>query len=426
MNAKRISQILLSFLLFAAMAGLVDSDVFYKSAIATAFYPYVFASVILIHLRLRFRWSDVAGIVVFGALFAAFDVFVLQHHTIYFVSFASFLGIGSLAVMGLHAIWLEGAERRVVLLALIPGILILASNHFAGYLHLWTEKAHPKAFDLYLYSFDSSLRIPIAFLLGQAFDKWELFRAIGMVFYVGLPFTLAIVYSGQAVRLGARAIPIFAAFLLTGPIGGVFYNLFPALGPIHLFGDAFPWHPLAADQARRLMVEPVAIGGLRNAIPSLHMGWTLMAWWYSRGLSVCERGMAFAFVAFTVAATMGTGEHYFIDLVVAFPFALFLQALCALPLRWNDSRRVVPFLFGLIVVLGWLAILRFGVGVFWYSPVIPWLSCATTIGVTESLRQGMKDAVVGNASLSRAAVPAVNDPATEPARGRNSLLKPFP
>jgi hypothetical protein len=416
MNLKRILRVLLSLSLFAAMAALIDSDIFYKSAITSSYYPYVFASVMLIHLRLRFRWSDVGGIVLFGALFAAFDVFVLQHHSIYVVSFASFLGMGSLAVMGLRAIWSEVQERRVILLAMIPGILILASNHFAGYLHLWTEKAHPKAFDLYLYSFDSSLRVPIAFLLGQAFDKWEVFRAIGMVFYIGLPFTLAIVYSGQAVRLGAKAIPIFAAFWLTGPVGGVFYNLFPALGPIHLFGDGFPWHPLAADQARRLLVEPIAIGGLRNAIPSLHMGWTLMAWWYSRGLTVWERGIAFAFVAFTVAATMGTGEHYFIDLVVAFPFVLFLQALCAVSLRWSDSRRLAPLLFGLTAVLSWLAILRFAVGVFWYSPVIPWLGCAATIGMTETLWQGMKDAITGNVSPGRAAVPMMDGAATEPAR----------
>ncbi len=416
MNLKRISQAVLSVLLLAAMVGLVDSDLFYKSAIATAFYPYVFASVILIHLRVRFRWSDVGGILLFGALFTLFDVFVLQHRTIYIVSWASFLGMGSLVVMGLRAIWSEGEERHVILLALIPGILFLASNHFAGYLHLWTEKAHPKVFDLYLYSFDSSLHVPIVFLLGQAFAKWEVLRASGMIFYVGLPFALAIVYSGQVVRLRDKAIPIFAAFLIAGPIGGLFYNLLPALGPVHLFGDAFPWHPLAADQARRLLLEPVAIGGLRNAIPSLHMGWTLMAWWYSRGLSVWERSIAFAFVAFTVLATMGTGEHYFIDLVVAFPFVLFLQALCAVSLSWSDSRRLTPFLFGLLATLSWLAILRFGVSVFWYSPVIPWVSCLATIGVTERVRQGMKDAISGSAALGRAVVPTMNDAAPEAAR----------
>jgi hypothetical protein len=146
------------------------------------------------------------------------------------------------------------------------------------------------------------------------------------------------------------------------------------------------------------------------------MGWTLMAWWYSRGLSVWERGIAFAFVAFTVLATMGTGEHYFIDLIVAFPFVLFLQALCTVSLRWSDSRRLTPFLFGLLATLSWLAILRFAVSVFWSSPVIPWVGCLATIGVTEFARRGLRDAIAGNAPLERAVAPAMSGAVTEVAR----------
>src|SRR5271170_7870737 len=401
MSTDRLWRALLSGLILAAVPALAISNVFYQSAIASTFYPYVFASVIFIHLRLRFRWIDVGGIVLLGVLFALFDALVLHPGPVYFVTWVSFLGMGSLAIMGLRAVWLEGEDRRVILLALVPGILILASNHFAGYLHKWTEGAHPNTLDLYLYSFDASMHVPIAFLAGQAFEKWKIFGDVSFVFYVGLPFTLAVVYAGQAVRLRGRAIPIFIAFLIAGPIGGIFYNLFPALGPIHLFGERFPWQPLTTDQARRLLLEPVPLSGLRNAIPSLHMGWTLMAWWYSRCLSVWERSIAFAFVAFTVVATMGTGEHYFIDLVVAFPFVLFLQALCAVSLNWSDSKRVMPFLFGLVTPLVWLWALRFHPRVFWYSPVIPWACCVLTIALTELSRRGLKDAAVETTAPSR-------------------------
>jgi hypothetical protein len=160
-----------------------------------------------------------------------------------------------------------------------------------------------------------------------------------VLFYIGLPFAIAIAYAGQVVRIRERAIPIFAALFLAGPFGILFYNLFPALGPLHIFVDRFPWHPLTTGQVRRLFLEPVPVPGLRNAIPSLHLAWVLLAFWYSRGLSVFERSIAFAFVVFTVFATMGTGEHYFIDLIVAFPFALFMQALCATSMPWTDKRR---------------------------------------------------------------------------------------
>ena len=416
MSLDRVWRVLLSSLILAAVPALAVSHVFYVSAIASAFYPYVFASVIYIHLRLRFRWMDVGGIILLGVLFALFDAFVLHPGTVYIVTWVSFLGMASLAIMGLRAVWLEGEERRLILLALIPGILILASNHFAGYLHKWTESAHPKTLDLYLYSFDSSMHVPIAFLAGQLYDKWKVFGAVSFVFYVGLPFTLAVVYAGQALRLRARAIPIFVAFLIAGPIGGIFYNLFPALGPVHLFAERFPWQPLTTDQARRLLLEAVPLGGLRNAIPSLHMGWTLMAWWYSRGLSMWERGLAFAFVAFTAFATMGTGEHYFIDLVVAFPFVLFLQALCTISLDWSDSKRLMPFLFGLVTPLVWLWALRFHPRLFWYSPVIPWTCCVLTIALTELARRGLKDAAVETTAPSRATSAAPASAVAELAR----------
>jgi hypothetical protein len=129
-----------------------------------------------------------------------------------------------------------------------------------------------------------------------------------------------------------------------GPIGLLFYNLFPALGPARIFLQDFPWHPMTTAQAAHLLREPIAVKGVQNAIPSLHMAWVLLAWWYSRGLSVWERGIAMMFVVFTAFATLGTGEHYFIDLVVAYPFSVMMQSLCAFPLRWSQRERVTGVL----------------------------------------------------------------------------------
>jgi len=395
MILHRTLRVFASLLILAALLKLAASNLFYDSSIASEFYPLVFASVLYMHLRLAFRWKDVAGIILFGALFIVLDVFVLHPHRITLTAWLSFLGMASLLVMSLRAIWEDGEDRNAVLLVLVPGALILGSNFFAGYLHLWTQHAHPKVLDLYLCSFDASLRIPIVFWLGQAFVRWPLFRAISMVFYVGLPFAVALAYAGQAARLRSKAIPIVVAFLITGPLGGFFYNLFPALGPIHLFGSRFPWSPLPTDSVRRLFLEPVPIEGLRNAIPSLHMAWTLLAWWYSRGLSLWERSLAMAFVVFTIFATMGTGEHYLIDLVVAVPFALFIQALCATVLAWSDSRRWLPLFLGFTTTVVWLMVLHYDVHVFWISPVLPWAACVATIGSCLLARQGLKDPAVG-------------------------------
>jgi len=84
------------------------------------------------------------------------------------------------------------------------------------------------------------------------------------------------VYVGRLPRLGEIAIPSFLAFLATGPIGVLFYNILPALGPAHRSGTHFPWSPLSVSQASRIFLERVTLAGAPNAIPSLHMAWVLL------------------------------------------------------------------------------------------------------------------------------------------------------
>jgi hypothetical protein len=397
MGASRNLKVVLSLLLLAAAIGVVTRTSFYLYGMSEEFFAWMLASIVLIHLRVRPDWRDAIGIALAAGMFALIDLGLL-HYQFYVIASISFAGMGSLFVMGLRAIWLQGEQRQKALLAFVPSVLIAASNFFVGYSHLLTEKAHPKVLDLYLYSFDSSLRVQFAFRLGQAFSMWKWFSKLGMLFYIGLPFAIAIAYAGQVARIREKAIPIFAALFLAGPFGIIFYNLFPALGPLHIFVDRFPWQPLTTDQARRLFLEPVAVAGLRNAIPSLHMAWVLLAFWYSRGLSILERSLAFAFVVFTVFATLGNGEHYFIDLIVAFPFALFMQALCASALPWTDRRRQLSLLCGLFGTLGWFVALRFGLKIFWLSPLIPWICCAATVAATEILRMPLSEVVTSAAS----------------------------
>src|SRR5260370_977564 len=157
------------------------------------------------------------------------------------------------------------------------------------------------------------LRVQLSFLMGQAYATWHRFGAAGMFIYIGLPVLLAMVAAGHLLHGSKAAIPAMAAFLVTAPVGVIFYNLFPALGPTYIFGPRFPWNPLTIDQAARLLLEPILVAGYRNAMPSLHIAWVLLAWWFSRGLSVWERSIAMVFVVFTVFATLGSGEHYVFD-----------------------------------------------------------------------------------------------------------------
>jgi len=291
----------------------------------------------------------------------------------------SFAGMAAFAALGTYAIWAEGEERKLLLYGFVPIVLFVGSEWMASTLLDITEALHPKTFDLFLYSFDSSLRVQISFLVGQAFRRWPSLWWTCFVFYTALPLPLALVYAAQLRRAKRDALAVMIAFLVTGPLGVMFYNVLPACGPVHLFGAAFPWHPLSTVDAMRLRAVPILMKGARNAIPSLHMTWVLLIWWNSRGLPRWVRAIALAFVWFTVLATLGTGEHYFVDLVVAFPFSLMVQALCSYSLPFRSGERRTAFLFGTFVTLAWLALLSYATRLFWISPVIPWAMIVVTI-----------------------------------------------
>jgi hypothetical protein len=267
--------------------------------------------------------------------------------------------------------------------------------------HAWVSKLNPRVLDLYLYSFDASLRAQLSFLMGQAYATWHRFGDAGMFIYIGLPVVLAMVVAGHLLQESKKAIPAIVAFLVTAPLGIIFYNLFPALGPRYIFGPRFPWNPLTIEQAARLRLEPILAEGYRNAMPSLHIAWVLLAWWFSRGLSVWERAITMVFVIFTVFATLGSGEHYFIDLVVGFPFALFVYSLCAFPLGWTHKRKVALCL-GLGLTLGWFAALRAGIKLFWVSPTLPWFACLATVAGVVIFQQWLEQATAMNDSRESA------------------------
>lgn len=218
-----------------------------------------------------------------------------------------------------------------------------------------------------------------SFLMGQVFWTWPWLRFACLVIYIALPLPLALVYAAQLRTRRENALSVMLAFLVTGPVGVLFYNMLPACGPVHVFGAAFPWHPPVTADMMRMQVVPVLLKGARNAIPSLHMTWVLLVWYNSRGLRFWVRAIALTFLVLTVMATLGTGEHYFIDLVVAFPFSLIVQALCLYSLPFRSGERKTAFLFGTFVTLIWLALLSFSTSIFWSSPVVPWTMIAATI-----------------------------------------------
>jgi hypothetical protein len=377
-GARLVIQWVVTVALLASAVGLAGSAYFYSISLGSEFLWLCLASTAIIHLRVRPRWSEVLVLALTTALFSSFVVLILRFPP-RIMSVFSLVGLSSLLILGLRSIWAQAGERKLFLWAFVPGVLFVAFGWLTPPLLQYGEMAHPKVLDLYLYSFDCSLGFQPSFLLGSLLWTWQWLKSMSYFFYLGLSVPIAAVYAGQLVRKRESALPVMLALLYCGPIGGIFYNIFPALGPVHLFQENFPWHPLSILQARHLLLEPVPIAGFRNAIPSLHMAWVLLAWWYCRGLSWWTKGVVLTFVFFTVLATLGSGEHYLIDLVVAFPFCVMVQGLFAFSLAWRNTQRLASILFGLSTVLIWLWILRFANPLFWISPAVPWILVVGTI-----------------------------------------------
>src|SRR5260370_19900486 len=354
------------------------------------------AAIIVLHLRVKPSWRDAAGVAGGAGTLALID-FKLLHYNFSAFALLSFLGLASLVALAIRAAWSGGEESTRMRLAFMFAFVSLSVDAAAVSFHALTSKLNPKVLDLYLYSFDASLRVQLSFLVGQAYGTWHRFGDAGMFIYIGLPMVLAMVVAGHLLHGSKAAIPAMAAFLVTAPVGVIFYNLFPALGPTYIFGPRFPWTPLTLDQAARLLLEPILVAGYRNAMPSLHIAWVLLAWGFSRGLSVWERSIAMVFVVFTSLATLGSAGPYFIVRAGAFPLALVVYALCTCPFGWTQQRKVA-FGLGLALTLAWFAVLRQGVKLFWVSPILPWLACLATVAGVVILEQRLERGSATNAS----------------------------
>jgi hypothetical protein len=403
----------LTVALLAIVLALSLSADFYNSSMVDAFMAMALGGALVILLVVEPSWTNLACVGVCSVVLAGLDYRVMGFQPRFMAAF-SFAGLGSLAVLGTRTIWARKQDRTLFLYAFFPAVLFVASEYMASTLLDYTEALHPKTFDLFLYSVDSSLRVQFSFLLGQMFARYQWFRFAGLLFYIALPLPLALVYATHLRLKNKNAFPVMLAFLVTGPLGVLFYNMVPATGPVHVFGQDFPWHPLSTAQAMHLVLETIPLKGARNAIPSLHMAWVLLVWWNSKGLSRWIRIIAFGFVIFTVLATLGTGEHYFVDLVVAFPFAMMVQALCLYPLPFKSGSRRVAFLFGAFASLAWMALISFATPFFWISPIIPWTMVIATISVSSLLMRRLQNAEFTNERvLWEIAVAAPNMATTE-------------
>ncbi len=265
------------------------------------------------------------------------------------------LGLAAVVITLMRWFWAAGDEasvkRELVLMTSIPVLCSLSTICVSSAIRL-----APSTYDYTLYAIDRSLGSP-SFHLARWFSAHSIPFAISAAVYNALPLWIA----GTWIWLKTRAEPRYQdrawAFLALGAVGFALYQLCPASGPINRFAGQFPWtEPAAA----ALPTGPAFLGYFapRNAMPSLHIAWTLMVLFCT-----LERGwplrIASALIsALTLAMMLGSGEHWLIDAVVSVPLVTWVFALRARSIS-PRIRWTICFSAGTVTV-AWLLALRTG------------------------------------------------------------------
>jgi hypothetical protein len=304
---------------------------------------------------------------------------------------ASMFGAGSIAIVTAGVTTRRGAwlNRDFVALVVIPICAFLSSVGLQ-----FTLLVHGRDYDLLLYRFDATLGFePSAQMhrilggIGGALPACD-------IVYCAVPFFVSVLYGLQ--RSGRIRLPVNLLLELGAATAAGFaiYFIFPAAGPWYLLSSR-----LSASPAPALVPSHLAVAhAYMNAMPSLHITWMLLLWWACTLAPWPYRACTFAALLLTVIATLALGEHYLADVVVAFPFALALQAMAMRGVPAPIRNRSA--LIGAGLTAAWLVLLRFGVGElrrldgFSYLLIAATLAiCAHQIGILFGATRELYDAL---------------------------------
>jgi PAP2 superfamily len=268
-------------------------------------------------------------------------------------------------------------RRQVSRWTLVPAVLCVVYVFFRAWAFRRASMGNWYTLDNYIYYADLSFGFNPSLLANRWVEGLHVFPLISVV-YESLVLAIAATYAYSLGRCG-QPVRVLALMVLTGLLGMQAYRLLPACGPVYLLGSAcyLGEEPAGCADVSAADLHPVSLDPAfpRNAIPSLHVAWALLVYWLWR--SSRWRWIVLAYLLLTILATLGGGEHYLVDLVAAFPFALALWALCGTP--WLPERAMT-LVSGVLGLLLWIAAIRFKPELFHYSTAIPWLLSALLIG----------------------------------------------
>ncbi|MEU2915659.1 phosphatase PAP2 family protein [Streptomyces massasporeus] len=289
-----------------------------------------------------------------------------------------FFGTGALWVMlGFAVVAVTrrtGGERVLLLKGVGLGLLLVAARKTGDTWLLITSKTRPTVLDQYVAMADHALGNP-SWLAGRLVEATDPVSSHVLQLVYGQLAVAAVVVAAYQLRdvVAERRFPshhLVRTFLVIGLLGPAFYMLFPVVGPVFAYGpgasgtggvewaaaNLWPHTPLPISTP-----APMTYDGItpRNCMPSLHTAWAVAIFVHSRRAPRTLRFAGTFWLVATLAATLGFGYHYGVDLVAGVVFALTIEGALRSAERGWDPRGVQLVAYGTTVFVALLVSYRY-------------------------------------------------------------------
>ena len=196
---------------------------------------------------------------------------------------------------------------------LVAAALVVPVSATAEWITASLSRVRPLKYDQFVYCIDAYLDQP-SFMLGRMVAESNGLNILVSVSYGLLPVMMLLVFATYLWNREEDLGLVVTVFVLNLFLAVPLYLIFPVCGPAFAF-SGFPNHePTIVPHLMPIPAPP-------NGVPSVHMSSALFILWF---LLKWRIGMVVgaAFLFLTALATMGSGQHYFFDLLCALPYAL--------------------------------------------------------------------------------------------------------
>lgn len=262
-----------------------------------------------------------------------------------------------------------GGERLLLLKGVGLGLLLVAGRKTGDTWLLITSKTRPLVLDQYTATADHALGNP-SWLVGRLVEATG---PIGDRFldsvYTQLPVAAVLVAMYQLRNVASeRRFPshhLVRTFLVIGLLGPAIYMIFPVVGPIFAYGadgghwavaNLWPDTPPPLNAPQHMPFDEITP---RNCMPSLHTAWATAIFIHSRkGPRALQYAGAFWLIA-TLAATLGFGYHYGVDIIAGVVFTLTIEAATRSLAHGWDRSGIQLVSYGAVVFTALLVSYRY-------------------------------------------------------------------